>query len=197
MLNTLLCSRASFQSTPPCGGDPDGLIKVLTALKFQSTPPCGGDLGFSLTNWPRNWISIHAPLRGRRSKAIANTEFVAFQSTPPCGGDARFYWCSCRHKHFNPRPLAGATVAPVPINVRGNISIHAPLRGRRFQWSRRPLCNNFNPRPLAGATKQAFEEMFEVYISIHAPLRGRRFQWSRRPLCNNFNPRPLAGATAG
>ena len=75
---------------------------------------------------------------------------------------------------FNPRPLAGATGDVAIVLVNGNISIHAPLRGRLagalflvagIVFQSTPPCGgdgvagflwvvvrNFNPRPLAGAT---------------------------------------------
>ena len=34
---------ASFQSTPPCGGDALEASANMEVFKFQSTPPCGGD----------------------------------------------------------------------------------------------------------------------------------------------------------
>ena len=97
-----------FQSTPPCGGD--FLLRRIAACNtlFQSTPPCGGDDPRGTSLWVR-WdfnprplagatsvvsglffcvsISIHAPLRGRRTGSSTGTCKSQFQSTPPCGGD--------------------------------------------------------------------------------------------------------------
>ena len=100
------------------------------------------------------------------------------------------------------------------------ISIHAPLRGRRWEPETDSLYFYFNPRPLAGATPSAPGILTEIFgISIHAPLRGRRL--TRYPAIKiapisihaplrgrlhdfrvlkfrpDFNPRPLAGATRG
>ena len=84
--------------------------------------------------------------------------------------------------YFNPRPLAGATSKPCTTISTGQISIHAPLRGRLtvglllFQ----PL--DFNPRPLAGATDGDIVFIKQQPISIHAPLRGRP-RWLFSPCC--------------
>ena len=102
-----------------------------------------------------------------------------FQSTPPCGGDLNIV-CSAQRPepHFNPRPLAGATIRHSIGGGGAPISIHAPLRGRPAGWQEPyPHAQYFNPRPLAGAT---------------LPLGGVKW-WN----FGNFNPRPLAGATGG
>ena len=98
-------------------------------------------------------------------------------------------------RHFNPRPLAGATGSvPAPCG-HSPISIHAPLRGRPICFATvakdmvfqsTPPCGgdaascaclaaswDFNPRPLAGATDVAIDVVVFNGISIHAPLRGR------------------------
>ena len=100
-------------------------------------------------------------------------------------------------RHFNPRPLAGATMIQkiykmqppfqstppcggdaLPRNFQWDacISIHAPLRGRPAfpRWKR--LSMYFNPRPLAGATDEQGNGRARLAISIHAPLRGRPFE---------------------
>ena len=99
-------------------------------------------------------------------------------------------------RHFNPRPLAGATYASGLSSFRPNISIHAPLRGRPerlpddsdlWLFQSTPPCGGdlirslflfiksyFNPRPLAGATAVNPARGIALRISIHAPLRGRR-----------------------
>ena len=98
-----------FQSTPPRGGDvwqclddtgrihfnprplagaTYHLYSAPLADPFQSTPPRGGDPLLVLRLTLSKTISIHAPSRGRPKGAAA-------------------YDC---YAHFNPRPLAGATV---------------------------------------------------------------------------------------
>ena len=97
-----------------------------------------------------------------------------FQSTPPCGGDINHKRAKIKTLYFNPRPLAGATGGDFCGDDCEDISIHAPLRGRRQHddhLSKRP---DFNPRPLAGATIILRRHNGLEDISIHAPLRGRR-----------------------
>ena len=54
--------------------------------------------------------------------------------------------------YFNPRSLAGATKAKWYLDRLIKISIHAPLRERRFRLKQNLQDNDFNPRSLAGAT---------------------------------------------
>ena len=72
-------------------------------------------------------------------------------------------------------PLRGRPSINVDPFVSVCISIHAPLRGRPAVYTCLPWCRiYFNPRPLAGAT---------------LPFPGWCRHWT------DFNPRPLAGAT--
>ena len=76
--------------------------------------------------------------------------------------------------HFNPRSLAGATLAIICLDLR--------------RW-------NFNPRSLAGATQTSQIIPPNFLISIHAPLRERRNRINIHHATMHFNPRSLAGAT--
>ena len=155
-----------------------------------------------LSKAQKGGISIHAPLRGRRLPPILTLQTAVFQSTPPCGGDPPDYGKTCICGNFNPRPLAGATKVVGVYRPSGNISIHAPLRGRpRFvaetkypdKFQSTPPCGGdsgyrlklqhktyFNPRPLAGATRRSQPGQHASGISIHAPLRGRPVRNVRR-----------------
>ena len=119
--------------------------------------------------------------------------------------------------YFNPRPLAGATKDDEPEGGSDDISIHAPLRGRRVSkscvlWYRRfqstPPCGGdrncapglpgsryFNPRPLAGATMDVKHEAVLKIFQSTPPCGGDVFGPKAVPFQTNFNPRPLAGAT--
>ena len=141
---------------------------------------------------------------------------MLFQSTPPYGGDSclcRVVRCCC---NFNPRPHTGATEMsdiPHPVvkfqstlpyggdanavafNDGFDISIHAPIRGRRGLWPGSRGGPDFNPRPHTGATLCQFFLFFSLLISIHAPIRGRLlFLWDME-MTRYFNPRPHTGAT--
>ena len=122
------------------------------------------------------------------------------------------------YKHFNPRSLAGATKHGVIVWVSLKISIHAPLRERRYRMMFTLLhIAYFNPRSLAGATStkliiyaslkfqstlpcgsdRGLEKDLKTkdLISIHAPLRERLVVLLTFFLLTYFNPRSLAGAT--
>ena len=185
-----------FQSTPPCGGDRMYRFASSYSTYFNPRPLAGA------TESERHWcwyhaISIHAPLRGRPSSSKVWVVGLPFQSTPPCGGDSRWQFVYYSSGYFNPRPLAGAThVAKDSITVdelfqstppcggdlwveahciATEISIHAPLRGRRG------LC----PRVGAGGKFQSTP-----------PCGGDLGKRHPQPDPGDFNPRPLAGATS-
>ena len=118
---------------------------------FQSTLPCGSDQNPTLLLSTAT-ISIHAPLRERRSAGSSCGSSSLFQSTLPCGSDRRR--------------------AAKQLNL--TISIHAPLRERLLVAALRVGVNvNFNPRSLAGATTHRATFIWRQGISIHAPLRER------------------------
>ena len=101
--------RKRFQSTPPCGGDCTTREKgSWSYLIFQSTPPCGGD-HFHSIHGPSHPDFNPRPLAGATKLAALEMPPAGFQSTPPCGGDLK-----------------------AAQQIRNyEISIHAPLRGRR------------------------------------------------------------------
>ena len=119
-------------------------------------------------------ISIHAPLRERRCRAICLRTAAVFQSTLPCGSDLSFPRRFRASQHFNPRSLAGATKYGDVDSIPVEISIHAPLRERPLTTMILFVCRDFNPRSLAGATFKAHPCQRLRHISIHAPLRERR-----------------------
>ena len=120
----------TFQSTLPCGSDNKRNRACGAAFEFQSTLPCGSD-------------PTRLDIKG---------VFKIFQSTLPCGSDVRCALLAGRLRYFNPRSLAGATAAAASRFRAGRISIHAPLRERRFPHRRSKALRHFNPRSLAGAT---------------------------------------------
>ena len=118
-----------------------------------------------------------------------------FNPRPLAGATGRHINAPPQRGDFNPRPLAGATHDTTKEKAKRNISIHAPLRGRRVYGCLEKLwIQDFNPRPLAGATSHVITMVtangFQstppcggdpatrkgtrgTHISIHAPLRGR------------------------
>ena len=144
-------SPSPFQSTPPCGGDGSKDDKTAALDHFNPRPlagatgknpqPChcrsisihaplrGRQSACGFSALPVR-ISIHAPLRGRPMAGGVSITMKSFQSTPPCGGDSDQLLSSPGPPDFNPRPLAGATSQAHEYIHQGDISIHAPLRGR-------------------------------------------------------------------
>ena len=208
---------ATFQSTPPCGGDEagiNGLAKVLDFnprplagatvcaylffcyILFQSTPPCGGDTLEHCLHLQIK-ISIHAPLRGRPPSWAACIIAPRFQSTPPCGGDCGKIEVTLLARVFQSTPPCGGDPesgkAPPPL---WPFQSTPPCGGDVDTSCECESQQNFNPRPLAGATHRFTRRDDAYVISIHAPLRGatNSAYLSIRD-GHNFNPRPLAGAT--
>ena len=103
-------------------------------MRFQSTHPCGCDDQQAQATTLTPEISIHAPLRVRRCVSTA-TYFKTSYFNPRtlAGATCMDVSGANRLAHFNPRTLAGATFALVLKVALALISIHAPLRVRRFQ----------------------------------------------------------------
>ena len=99
---------------------------------------------------------------------------MRFQSTPPCGGDCLLEPAVQLRQISIHAPLRGRRQVHGEPGRGHRISIHAPLRGRRrTERCRTSGRNYFNPRPLAGATSFPMVSLPPMVISIHAPLRGR------------------------
>ena len=172
MLFSFGSSQSNFNPRPLAGATGMPTTKPSGRL-FQSTPPHGGDV----------------------FRHVLDNKHGRFQSTPPHGGDRLVHIWLQGLRDFNPRPLTGATLAPIADFMDWPISIHAPSRGRLgtpkgqngfFQFQSTPphggdltswafpwRTYNFNPRPLTGATLASGGYGLKEGISIHAPSRGR------------------------
>ena len=140
-----------FQSTPPCGGDI--FRRAFPALPLDFNPrPLAGATDMGKRKRKRLFISIHAPLRGRRGIGRNHTDIGYFNPRPLAGATLSVTDYNGGIKYFNPRPLAGATENWQADKKIPYISIHAPLRGRPEVACLRAAIRYFNPRPLAGAT---------------------------------------------
>ena len=116
---------------------------------FQSTPPCGGDRILT-EKGVELYISIHAPLRGRRRVFFRLESSSVFQSTPPCGGDVLSPGCIWRSPRFQSTPPCGGDTAAESASAHLEISIHAPLRGRRIKLGYSLLLMGFQSTPPCG-----------------------------------------------
>ena len=99
--------------------------------------------------------------------------------------------------HFNPRPLAGATVRAGIGQPVGIISIHAPLRGRPLiflpYFCRHEISIH---APLRGRQVLVFVCRLVLVFQSTPPCGGDKLRSSDRWCPGHFNPRPLAGATS-
>ena len=76
-----------------------------------------------------------------------------------------------------------------------NVSIHAPVRRRRWQWQYMAAYFCFNPRPRKEATTLTAGLTAQFTVSIHAPVRRRLIVADRMERQMGFNPRPRKEAT--
>ena len=168
-------TKMRFQSTLPYGSD---LVKMRFKPRdclFQSTLPYGSDAFCLADQWPAKVISIHAPLRERRSLAFSRLTLA----------------------YFNPRSLTGATHNPplccylLPLfqstlpygsDLIGSFGTNGleifqstlPYGSDTVIFTGTKHINNFNPRSLTGATGRTQLRLNQQ---------------------SNFNPRSLTGAT--
>ena len=140
-------------------------------------------------------ISIHAPLRERQRRTGHALRVNGFQSTLPYGSDNLKKLLIVPICNFNPRSLTGGTVYYINSVRKNQISIHAPLRERRFDETilselvaisiHAPLRERQSTKSFA-SSKSAFQSTLpygsdiqvakipsHLLISIHAPLRER------------------------
>ena len=162
-----------FRSTPPCGGDCCRGSLGRCRLTFRSTPPCGGDLVAGTEAHPI-WVSIHAPVWGRRRRHGSHRcASEGFDPRPRVGATLDAIAPAGWFGSFDPRPRVGATQLFRPIEWRAIVSIHAPVWGRRCS-ARRPCAQpRFDPRPRVGATRVQRSCPPLRCVSIHAPVWGR------------------------
>ena len=130
--------------------------------------------------WPllvalKTSISIHAPTRGAtHCKSCLEAPKTIFQSTLPRGERQDGYANSDAVVNFNPRSHEGSDQNDsTALQIRFDISIHAPTRGAtdKQQWYAYTV--PFNPRSHEGSDVPEFGIQVKSYeISIHAPTRG-------------------------
>ena len=100
---------------------------------------------------------------------------LKFQSTLPHGSDRGEASSRCRAVHFNPRSLAGATSLHRDHLQLFFISIHAPLRERRFRHAAAAAQEEISIHAPLRERPQFINDFYRISgISIHAPLRERR-----------------------
>ena len=120
-----------------------------------------------------------------------------FQSTLPRGSDVISCLLQFLLLYFNPRSLAGATLAKAVHCFKSCISIHAPSRERLITVRPKTLQRgNFNPRSLAGATSRLKNNCrCSRYFNPRSLAGATKISVFLMTDCLDFNPRSLAGAT--
>ena len=115
MIDVFFLRISLFQSTLPYGSDVAKRQNSTGFSVFQSTLPYGSDAIIDTKRLAAR-ISIHAPLRERRSRQQQRRNL----------------------RYFNPRSLTGATPGLRLLPTNSGISIHAPLRERRKLFAASP-----------------------------------------------------------
>ena len=69
--------------------------------------------------------------------------------------------------------MKGRRTNTAPILDYTGVSIHAPVKGRRFSFPTLQNGRRFNPRPREGATQHPEVSRLGFSVSIHAPVKGR------------------------
>ena len=128
------CGYCSFQSTPPHGGRPVGVVPLLNILGFNPRPRMGGDLGC------------------RRHRSYDNR----FNPRPRMGGDR-----PSRHLRGNPQvsihaPAWGATSTAGCLRTDISVSIHAPAWGATVEAEGLAGVGGFQSTPPHGGRREVF-----------------------------------------
>ncbi|EFE93132.1 hypothetical protein GCWU000341_00211 [Oribacterium sp. oral taxon 078 str. F0262] len=143
----------NFNPRSPRGERRYALASELEAETFQSTLPSRGATGYGKTQYPYQWISIHAPLAGSDSYYDdGDIRIVISIHAPLAGSDLNIHKFSDKYIHFNPRsPRGERHLRNTYIAGDILISIHAPLAGSDIGPYLFFLQNdNFNPRSPRG-----------------------------------------------
>ena len=120
------------------------------------------------------------------------TADAIFQSTPPRGGDFQKRPPTADDKHFNPRPLAGATVDSAPDQLNTLFQSTPPRGGDSPPAFLISIFPAFQSTPPRGGDLTGILGCWTSYISIHAPSRGRpgeRSPWSQPRKFQSTPPR--------
>ena len=154
-------------------GRPQGVRNEPLDLRFQSTPPCGGDKHRRTTSLILS-ISIHAPLRGRPFCQPIYETWLMISIHAPLRGRRSATVQFAKSRHFNPRPLAGATRISPPSRPPPGFQSTPPCGGDGGIKPVNQLVLEFQSTPPCGGDRLSGRAVRRPGISIHAPLRGRR-----------------------
>ena len=141
--------------------------------RFQSTLPRGSDAKNDATN-ENLIISIHAPSRERLSASSSAFGLSNFNPRSLAGATLARVTAFRPARNFNPRSLAGATERNAAKDPGMAISIHAPSRERPFSLAKLHTATIFQSTlPRGSDTITSGARCPAHNISIHAPSRER------------------------
>lgn len=114
--------------------------KAVTVSPFQPTP-LRQERQIGRYSDRHDAISTHAPPQGeRKGPGEQMPQVVRISTHAPCEGSGTSKTCFLPAKsNFNPRPHGGATIAIVRSCFLIALSIHAPMRGTIYWFSRSTL----------------------------------------------------------
>ncbi len=132
-----LVPTASFQSTPPHGGQrASGPCRAAQSRVSIHAPARGATVtGNRVVG--KALVSIHAPARGATRRSISTSSACRrFNPRPRTGGNAVIKpHPPAALGRFNPRPRTGGNVAVEGVlPAAEGVSIHAPARGATSAW---------------------------------------------------------------
>ena len=76
-----------------------------------------------------------------------------------------------------------------------DVSIHAPVKGRRVKTDIKGWINEFQSTPRGRGDEEPDTNRLARGVSIHAPVKGRPILMAESESVGRFNPRPGEGAT--
>jgi len=166
-------STSCFNPRARAGRDYGAILLCYAYTSFNPRARAGRDIG-DRAGRVRDFVSIHAPVRGATTVDTPFTVPTMFQSTRPCGARPVFGGVFKINGRFqSTRPCGARPHRCLGFKEGVVVSIHAPVRGAT-------QCLPLPPRsarvsihaPVRGATDQAEDRGAHVVVSIHAPVRG-------------------------
>ena len=121
------------------------------------------------------YVSIHAPVKGRRCRPGAVPPDSRFNPRPREGATHSLIDVGSAYAGFNPRPREGATLLRRPACLCMESFNPRPREGATSVLPGCAGClHRFNPRPREGATPCRLWRWSARQVSIHAPVKGRQ-----------------------
>ena len=188
--------RTWFRSTPPCGGDDPAANSCRSPPAFRSTPPCGGD-SLSRKVWRgRQWFRSTPPCGGDAGATAPAFDRAGFDPRPRVGATRPRCPSRSRQACFDPRPRVGATLEDLAGRGIEQVSIHAPVWGRRCALPKPSATWLFRSTPPCGGDVADIDaEIAREKFRSTPPCGGDKRFGMGNAAVDRFDPRPRVGAT--